>query len=163
MAALIELMNLIPKEQRELASVLLNKVTNFATEREKFNKILGDSPVYRICRQAANTFGCLEMEMFSKLRKREVVNARMFVYVYTVRELAWSNSRAGKVFGKDHATVLNAIKVFDGWYQTDKTFREQYEQFKSILDDKPSNDVSKSASDTRAVPTDVLIHRTVDN
>jgi hypothetical protein len=82
MAALIELMHLIPKEQRELASVLLNKVTNIATEREKFNKILGDSPVYRICRQAANTFGCLEMEMFTKLRKREVVNARMFVYVY---------------------------------------------------------------------------------
>lgn len=163
MAALIELMNLIPKEQRELASVLLNKVTNFATEREKFNKILGDSPVYRICRQAANTFGCLEMEMFTKLRKREVVNARMFVYVYTVRELAWSNTRAGKVFGKDHATVLNAIKVFDGWYETDKTFREQYEQFKSILNDKPSNDVSKSATDTSATPHDVLIHRTVDN
>lgn len=163
MAALIELMNLIPKEQRELASVLLNKVTNFATEREKFNKILGDSPVYRICRQAANTFGCLEMEMFTKLRKREVVNARMFVYVYTVRELAWSNTRAGKVFGKDHATVLNAIKVFDGWYETDKTFREQYEQFKSILNDKPSNDVSKSATDTSATTYDVLIHRTVDN
>ncbi|MTW31131.1 hypothetical protein, partial [Streptococcus pneumoniae] len=80
-----------------------------------------------------------------------------FVYVYTVRELGWSNTRAGRVFGKDHATVLNAIKVFDGWYQTDKTFREQYEQFKSILDDKPSNDVSKSASDTRAIQTDVLI------
>ena len=163
MAALIELMNLIPKEQRELASVLLNKVTNFATEREKFNKILGDSPVYRICRQAANTFGCLEIEMFSKLRKREVVNARMFVYVYTVRELAWSNSRAGKVFGKDHATVLNAIKVFDGWYQTDKIFKEQYEQFKSILDDKPSIDVPKGESYKSTAPTDVFLHRTVDN
>jgi len=163
MAALIELMNLIPTEQRELASVLLNKVTNFASEREKFNKILGDSPVYRICRQAANTFGCLEMEMFTKLRKREVVNARMFVYVYAVRELGWSNTRAGRVFGKDHATVLSAIKVFDGWYEVDKTFKEQYEQFKLILDDKPSHDVSKSASDTRAISTDVLIHRTIDN
>ncbi len=63
-------------------------------------------------------------------RKREVVYARMIVYKILIDFHKFTLTRAARVFGKNHATVLHAQRSFDSLMEQDEDF---YNVFNSIL------------------------------
>ncbi len=66
-----------------------------------------------------------EMQLRKKCRKREWVEARDIVFYILVRSCKWKTARTGMVYGKDHATVLHALKTIDNLLETDKEFRKK--------------------------------------
>lgn len=62
-------------------------------------------------------------------RKRELVWARQLHMLTLHKIFNYSTGAAGAVYGKDHATVLHAIKTQLGLYETDKYYRKKTEDF----------------------------------
>lgn len=48
--------------------------------------------------------------ILSRSRKHPVVACRHEIFIELKKELRWSASRIGKLCGKDHTTVLHALK-----------------------------------------------------
>lgn len=73
--------------------------------------------------------------LFSKLQKREIVQERqriMFFYkMFTKNSLSTIGEHCG---GKDHATVLHALKTVSNLIDTDSKFREETEELRILID-----------------------------
>lgn len=81
-----------------------------------------------------NTFGIDNKTFNSKTRKREVVFARQAAMHLCKKYTTQSVSRIGLVVGgRDHATVLHALKSVDDLLETDNEFKEKYETVESLL------------------------------
>jgi len=71
----------------------------------------------------------LTYEQINQLAGKECIWRQMAHY------MAWKHTREslkyiGQYFGKkDHATVLNSVKVISNYLETDRSFREQYQDF----------------------------------
>lgn len=81
-----------------------------------------------------NTFG-VDMKSFnSKSRKREIVLARQAAMSLCKKYTTQSVSRIGMVIGgRDHATVLHALKNVENMLQTDATFKSKYDNVEKQL------------------------------
>lgn len=165
MSALIELINLIPKEKQNEAVNLLNEVKKFHQEKERMTKHIQRELVERVVLTASVVWNIPVSRVYSKTRKQEYVWARFFVYSYLVRRMQMTKVRVAELFKQNHATVVSGLNTFDNLNNYDVEFKSNYKKFIQILEsnDKPSSNVSQSASDTSATATDVLIHRTIDN
>jgi hypothetical protein len=81
----------------------------------------------------------------SKDRYRDLIYKRSYLYSL-LREDGWNLARIGKLFNRDHATVLNGLKIHDNYYGRDKiydcTIREYVKQLGKVSiisdEDKPS-------------------------
>lgn len=77
-------------------------------------------------------------DLVVKTRKREIVEARQFAMNYYRKTYPkMSLTKIGDKFGgKDHATVLHAMKTVEILYETDKNFRKKadiaYEMLEKI-------------------------------
>lgn len=81
-----------------------------------------------------STFGIDNKTFNSKTRKREVVFARQAAMHLCKKYTTQSVSRIGTIVGgRDHATVLHAIKSVDDLLETDSDFREKYESVEAQL------------------------------
>jgi chromosomal replication initiation ATPase DnaA len=70
----------------------------------------------------------------AKIRKREIVQARQ-VSMYFLRTFTnLSQHRVGSYFGKDHATVIHAVKTVNNLYDTDRGFRTDILTLKGKID-----------------------------
>ena len=73
-----------------------------------------------------------EYELATRSRKREKIYYRCVLYYYLRNHLKhYSLARISSFFGRDHATALNAIKLF----KTLNEHLEMYPDFKQIIDD----------------------------
>lgn len=61
-----------------------------------------------------------------KNRRRNTINAR-YIYAEILRKDGFGCSDIGKSICKNHATVLHYFKNFDGFIESDKTFRETFD------------------------------------
>jgi hypothetical protein len=81
----------------------------------------------------------------SKDRYRDLIYKRSYLYSL-LREDGWNLARIGKLFNRDHATVLNGLKIHDNYYGRDKiydcTIREYVKQLGKVSiisdEDKPT-------------------------
>lgn len=73
----------------------------------------------------------------SNTRKAEVVEARMMIWKF-IKEYynAYSLVKLAKMFNKNHATVIHALRKFDDYYLTDKKFSLRYEKLALHLKSK---------------------------
>lgn len=73
--------------------------------------------------------GITEEERCVKTRKRPIVMSRQIVMAVYHRALrpVISLTEAGSLYGKDHATVINACKVIRNLRDTDKRFKDDYQ------------------------------------
>lgn len=79
-------------------------------------------------------FGVDLKSINSKSRKKEIVQARQAAMHLCKRHTTQSIVRIGTIVGgRDHATVLHAIKSVDDMLDTDATFRAKYEQVEQQL------------------------------
>lgn len=61
-----------------------------------------------------------------KNRRRNTINAR-YIYAEILRKDGFGCSDIGRSICKNHATVLHYFKNFDGFIESDKTFRETFD------------------------------------
>lgn len=61
-----------------------------------------------------------------KYRKSEYVKFRMLHMLFRKQVLKMSLWRSGLIYGKDHCTVLHALKTMSNFYHTDKFFRRDF-------------------------------------
>lgn len=81
-----------------------------------------------------NIFGIDNKTFNSKTRKREVVFARQAAMHLCKKHTSQSVSRIGMyVGGRDHATVLHALKSVDDLLATDSNFKEKYQEAEALL------------------------------
>ena len=81
-----------------------------------------------------STFGVDQKTFGSKTRKREVVLARQAAMALCKKYTTQSVSRIGMlVGGRDHATVLHALKNVTNLLETDSEFRTKYETAEAEL------------------------------
>lgn len=79
-------------------------------------------------------FGIDNKTFNSKTRKKEVVFARQAAMHLCKKHTTQSVSRIGTlVGGRDHATVLHALKSVDNLLSTDNDFKEKYESVEALL------------------------------
>ncbi|MDR2064303.1 MAG: chromosomal replication initiator protein DnaA [Prevotellaceae bacterium] len=79
----------------------------------------------KIKRTVCDYFGLSIDIIYSKTRKREIVQARQIAMYFARNMTKHSLAMIGvEIGGKDHATVLHACKIVEDIYDTDKVFRQ---------------------------------------
>jgi chromosomal replication initiation ATPase DnaA len=71
------------------------------------------------------TYGISETDLFSKTRKREIVEPRQMVIFLLNRLTKRSNNRICLDFRKNHSTGMHAIRKVTDYYRTEKAYRER--------------------------------------
>lgn len=79
-----------------------------------------------------------EYDLASKSHKRDKVYLRSYLYSI-LREDGWIMTDIGKLFNRDHATVINGLKIYEAYYKKDKVYmrfvRKLEEIFNPTIDD----------------------------
>ena len=87
----------------------------------------------------------LQDDLATKSRQRGRIYKRSYLYAI-LREEGWHLSKIGRLFNRNHATVINALKIHDAFYGKDKIYDRCIKEYDSIF--KPNFDeviVSKDA------------------
>jgi hypothetical protein len=171
MSALDNLMALVPKSLHNEAANYLVQVRDFKQERDTYLATVTEREIFEIEMVACGLWSCGYDEYRGLKRSRPLVYARCFMYLYLYKYKKWTQEAIGKHFGgRDHASVHHGLKTFHDLHDTDKHFRAKFAEFiQSITNiqnqqnDQQRTEVSQGGANATAVPTDVLIHRTIDN
>ena len=78
---------------------------------------------------ACDVFGITLDELYSKSRERNIVDCRNLLIYYSHKVRRITSIETGKIYGKDHATVLSAAKVVSNLKETDNKFRLKFDEF----------------------------------
>lgn len=93
------------------------------------------TPEY-IIEYCANFYNVKKEDIYSEKRNKEIVFARQ-VCLYIIRELTdYSLSKIGLIFGKDHATVLYAIKKLTNIMEKDLSIKISIESLMKDISEK---------------------------
>ena len=87
----------------------------------------------------------IQDELQNKSRQRDRIYKRSYLYAI-LREEGWNLSQIGRLFNRNHATVINGLKSYDNYYSKDKIYDRYVKHYDSIF--KPSIEevmVSKDA------------------
>ncbi len=72
------------------------------------------------------------LDVLNPTRKREYVDARAIAAAILSRDLDMTLNQIGKIFNKNHATVLHSLKLFDNLYETDGQFKEKFHKIRQM-------------------------------
>ena len=87
-----------------------------------------DSLILKVC----NFYEVTLQELMSKTRLRKIVDARNTLYYILHRCHKLTSVEVGKMFNKNHATILNGANRIEGFIKFDKVFESQINQFINI-------------------------------
>lgn len=94
-------------------------------------------------------------------RVREYVQARAMYYKFA-RENGATLMQIGQSAGKDHATIIHALRKFDEYHKYDEVFRKQYAQLTELLTDININndvDASDNVMEALRLKNEALVQR----
>ena len=74
----------------------------------------------------------IQDELATKSRQRGRIYKRSYLYAI-LREEGWNLSDIGNLFNRNHATVINGLKIHDAFYSKDKIYDKYIKQYKSIF------------------------------
>jgi hypothetical protein len=75
-------------------------------------------------------------------RYRDKVYKRAYLYSI-LREEGWHLSKIGRLFNRTHASIINALKVHDSFYQKDKIYMRHIKHYDLIF--KPIVELQKDS------------------
>ena len=79
-------------------------------------------------------YGVDTSTVYSKVRKREVVQVRQIAMYLAKKHTEASSAKIGKLIGnRDHATVLHACKIVGAQLEVDKAFKNEIEELEANL------------------------------
>ncbi|MBP6062355.1 MULTISPECIES: chromosomal replication initiator protein DnaA [Bacteroides] len=109
----------------ELAQRIVKKVVKYETKAITIDDIIGTTCKHYEIEPAA---------IYTKSRKREVVQVRQVAMFLAKKHTDYSSSRIGQLIGnKDHATVLHACKIIKELCEVDKNFHSDLEAIENTL------------------------------
>ena len=76
-------------------------------------QLRSDASIEKITATCCLHFKVEESLLYTRTRKSEVKNCRQMCMYFIHRHLKHSSAYAGKIFGRDHATVLHAVRVVE--------------------------------------------------
>lgn len=102
----------------------------------EFRKAKPDIDYFRAMVKAAyESFGTTEKELLSVTRKREIVMQRHTIMYFLYKTQRFSLVSIGKMFNRDHSTIISAIDKVEGYLMyNDKQFLYYYEPIKQCFD-----------------------------
>jgi chromosomal replication initiation ATPase DnaA len=108
-----------------------NGLFNFSTKTMKQTKInpMAIPGLSTIEDVAASIWEIEKADLFAKIRKREVVEARQSLMKFRNENMGHSLASAAKYYGLDHCTAIHAIRTVDILRDTDKSFRSRHDLF----------------------------------
>jgi hypothetical protein len=68
----------------------------------------------------------------SKDRHRDLIYKRSYLYSI-LREEGWHLSKIGRLFNRNHATVINALNLHDNYFGKDKIYDRMIKEYLSIF------------------------------
>lgn len=97
-------------------------------EREirKSCRMINEDKIKEAAVKIKSTFDIDIEQIKSKSRKREIVMARFSLMWIGYYSLDHSYELLGKFFNRNHASVINACRTLEDWYDTEPLFREKF-------------------------------------
>lgn len=71
--------------------------------------------------------------VFSPSRKTELVSARSQIFAFFYTYMSYTYVYIGKIFGRDHSTVIHNINKHDDWLVADKVYTEKFTRFIELV------------------------------
>ena len=116
--------------KREIDLDLAQRIVRKAVRCAESKPITVDNIVEKVCEY----YKVDQSSIFTKTRKREVVQVRQVAMYLAKKYTETSSSKIGQMIGnKDHATVLHAVKIVKGQVDVDKAFKAEVEEIESAL------------------------------
>lgn len=84
----------------------------------------------------------IQDELATKSRQRGRIYKRSYLYAI-LREDGWNLTDIGKLFNRNHATVINALKIHDAFYGKDKIYDRSIKHYDAIFN--PVIEISKDS------------------
>ena len=84
----------------------------------------------------------IQDELNTPERYRDLIYKRCYLYAI-LRDEGWHLSKIGRLFNRNHATIINALKIHDNYYGKDKIYMRYIKQFEDIF--RASVDVPKES------------------
>tara|TARA_R110000803_G_scaffold76454_1_gene141074 strand:+ start:13224 stop:13799 length:576 start_codon:yes stop_codon:yes gene_type:complete len=97
----------------------------------------------------------LNIEIGTNTRKREIVDGRFLFFSLARKCTELSLDKIGKYFGKDHATVLHGVNMFNNVVNLDKKYKDLYDAYvlDHLINSVNDDDNSESANELREIKT----------
>ncbi len=71
-------------------------------------------------------------ELATKDRHRDLIYKRSYLYAM-LRDEGWHLSKIGRLFNRNHATVINGLKLHDAFYGHDKVYMRHVKNYDQIF------------------------------
>jgi len=110
-----------------------------------------------IIKDAVTTITGLDLDKVT--RQREYVQARCMYYHFS-RQSGATLQGIGRSAGKDHATIMHALKKFEEYHRYDDVFRTQYAQLTELLVDI-KEDVTLDITEALRLKNIALVKRNI--
>lgn len=115
------------RESKNLIDTLITAIYNSSSDEKKEKKEhYMNVLIFKICKT-----GNLEIDHLIKTRKsrkRELVILRQVHMAFLHKTFSQSQTVAANIYEKDHVTALHAVRTIRNLYQTDKTFRKEFQE-----------------------------------
>lgn len=101
-------------------------ITEIRLDREYVVPLMSLSQLKNFMEPFSPVSNGMRTPMFSKSRKRDVVELRM-IFCYIARQMRYTCDNIGHFMnGRDHTTVLHSVNMFKNLLETSDVFREKY-------------------------------------
>ena len=81
-------------------------------------------------------FGITEDELKGRCRQRHIMNIRHALFYHMRYERNLTLTQIGKLFDRDHSTIINAVKNVEAWLDVPQIFKEEL-QILEIINEAP--------------------------
>ena len=97
----------------------------------------------------------LNIVINTNTRKREIVDGRFLFFALARKCTELSLDKIGKHFGKDHATVIHGVNMFNNVVNLDKKFKNLYDSYvlDHLINSVKEDDTSDEANELREIKT----------
>lgn len=115
---------------REVDINMAEQVVRKAVRVAESKPLSVETILERVCEH----YGVDSASIFTKTRKREIVQVRQVAMYLAKKHTEASSAKIGKLIGKrDHATVLHACKIISGQIEVDKAFKNEIAEIETKL------------------------------
>ena len=88
---------------------------------------MNDKNFNDIIKQCCDLYNISENELYSKSRLRHLVDARTMVYYFLRNVMDYRYNQIAKKFGKNHATIIHAVKKHEQLMEWDIRYKDKYQ------------------------------------
>lgn len=144
-----EFLNIFTNENaKELQRMIMDKEEHYVYSFE-------DKVIDLVCR----THDVTRKQFFSKSRERFIIDARYIATLLIYAGTNYSLSKIGQLIGgKDHATILHAVKKMVDLYQVDAIYRAYIDEAMLLLDKEyDCGTLKQRLNERRAIRTSLKI------